>query len=191
MNKIKLLTAISELSLFIGCTVKSDVDEEIPIVLVNLSVDEIIAHKSCEGDGEDGEADIYTYIIIKANDSIGAPPNTVIETSEIEYELAKGESVVPEIKASAVIVPFHGMQIQLIVKSKEVDPQNTHINETFYEVLVYDEDLRCWIDWNGTECKSGSNSGTSEMTKSLQSRMTTNNQVCDVSFKWSFDIQAQ
>ena len=186
---IKCLTLLS-MSCIIGCTISDiDNDEPIPNVLVNLNVDAIYALKSCEGDGTSGKADIYTKLHIKASNAPNEATQTLIETTEKVYEISRFDKVdSPEISASVVITPFDGMRLEIIMASREVDPNGTHVNDTFFDILIYNADDRCWMEWNEDDCAEGSKKGKSSMFRAKESKMEDNNNVCEIDFEWSYEI---
>lgn len=192
---VKLFGLLFYLSI-IGCTVTSDDDDMepesmIPELTVKAKVDKVYSRLSCEGDGTSGKGDLYTKIIIRANSNPGLAPQPLIETEEVEIEVAQYETVTDtNVSAETSITPFNGMRLEIIVLTREGDPGGTtQISRSFIERLVYDENNGCWFELTGTDCAAGAIAGTSTMNKAKEDSMTGGN--CDMEFDWSFEITRQ
>ena len=185
----KTLLYLLVFGLFTSCVVIDEMNEESGPLMVDFTVkvNSLQALKSCEGDGNSGEADIFTKITLHKNEEPGGSSWAVLaEQDWKEVELAKSEIAInPGIEVSEAIEVFDGMRVEAIITMKEVDPNSTQIQKQYYVLLNFDEAQNCWVPEGGGDCVDGSDSGS--YYKQTESRMSQGN--CDIILNWEASLQ--
>lgn len=178
----------------VGCVVITPDEEEETKYLMTAKVDKIHAITSCEGNGTTGKADIYTKITLHKNDTPnGSSWGIQADSGEIVKELSKGEIAYdPGIFASDTLNLFHHMRVEANISVREVDPGGTQVRTLSGTFMRYDENIMCWVEESNIgiiseTCLSESQSGTSEFSKTFDTRIKDN--TCDAIVTWTVTIE--
>ena len=191
MHSISKLFILATIVTFASCIVTDDVTPD--LYTFNVDVESMKAIRTCEGDGSDGEADLYTRITLyhsNANTNVSSAilaeqDYTLVQLDRWEEETQTGLAVTADVEL------VDGLIIEAILITYENDPSGSDAQETYGISVLYNEEMECWtpVPFGGdtSKCISGSAAGSSTFSKSYSTHLVEGTR-CDIEINWVAEL---
>jgi len=166
-------------------------------MVIRAEVTEMFAFSSCEGDGVEGEADLFSKLRITMGEAgSGSDMEVVKETDYKLVQLGRAEGISnPGIEIELEIEPYDGMRVGVSLETYENDPGGRQITEWFAHTWRYMGDIDCWTDKIEGDCIPESSPGAGGFTMPQTDRMPqrtlpeNGDPPCSVRYEWTISIQ--